>query len=223
MAQDRGPPLDDQRQQRVAPSHPQKPSPSRRPPSSPTTAAGRADLRGGFQRGAIAGWRAALPCAARSRPAGPPWRGSQGAPRAPWPGAWGSETPGIILTSEVSPRSALRKTKAPPAQQPRRTGAQQPHRTGAKTAKPNRRKAAKPTRRKNRRHTRPTANSSGPAQRQRPPKKKRCARHIARRPQAGRSAAERARRGPGPRRTPPATRARGRPAGARPAPAPGPR
>jgi hypothetical protein len=67
------------------------------------------------QRGAIAGWRAALPCAARSLPAGPPWRGIQGAPRAPWPGAWGPAAPGIKTPGRPEPGAQRRSLRAPRA------------------------------------------------------------------------------------------------------------
>ncbi|MFM2248400.1 MAG: hypothetical protein RL071_4475 [Pseudomonadota bacterium] len=70
---------------------------------------------GGFQRGAVARWRAALPCAAPSPRAGPPWRGIQGAAQAPWPrGSGGGARPRRHVTRRRRAQRRPSTTRPPP-------------------------------------------------------------------------------------------------------------
>ncbi len=60
---------------------------------------------GGFQRGAIAGWRAALPCAARSQPARPPLAGVARGRGGPLPrGSGGGDRPRLKRKESVYDR-----------------------------------------------------------------------------------------------------------------------
>ena len=199
-------------------------------PCSPSATPKRAEP-GGFQRGAFSGWRAALPCAARSLRTAPLGGGPKG-PRGPLGRGPGGRRPPAsgVQQRQAQRRSppardahpggpppapgtqkAPRPTRRPPSRTPSAAAnrppapRQAPQPTGAgatpsAAAKPNRHKGrAKPDRRKGRAT----------------PQQRRSARRPDRRPQAGRAAAERARRGSWPRRSVPATRAGGRPAAQR--------